>query len=140
MKSEYLSQSDIADILLNLRFVETTKGSHKREFRKNHHSGKFVQFNHINTRVGTYNNYDEKISLNLEDLRDILFYLNNNKSDFSIVLREGNFQYDTIKNRINELRQQVEDYKLFNVKERSRHKLLKVIENYELVTIEHLSN
>jgi len=137
---EYQADEELANILLNHGFVETTskinimKG--RKSFKTSKSASKEIYFNYINIQiVDSTHKMDECYKMTEHELKLLLLFFKLKSVDRKELTNSGSFKFKIMDERLSSIIRELNDLKEFELHQSRQSKLKRIIENYNSIKL-----
>ncbi len=136
----YRANEELANILVDHGFIDTTseknKRKGKRSFKLSKNARKEIYFDYINIRIeDSIHEMDSCLEMNENDLKILLLFFKLNSADRKELTSTGTFKFKKIMDSLSSITKELEDLKRFDLHRARQTKLERIIDSYKSINI-----
>ena len=136
----YKADDELANVLLNQGFIETTSKENKikgrKSFKTSKNARKEIYFNYIHIQIEDSTHLmDDCYEMNEHELKLLLLYFRLKSEDRKEVANSDVFKFKKIDERLSSIKKELEDLKNFDLHHVRQKKLERIIETYNSIKL-----
>ena len=136
----YKADDELATILLNQGFIETTSKENiikgRKSFKTTKNASKEIYFNYIHIQIqDSIHIMDDCYEMNEYELKLLLLYFRLKSEDRKELSDAGVFKFKRMDERLNAIKTELEDLKEFDLHAARQKKIQRIIDTYNSIKL-----